>query len=203
MNNTKSVMSSLQKRLMLTAGILLALLLLLTHAAQAQEAKKGEPEYKCTPCGCSADDTLVHGPGNCKSCGMSLINVNNPSEGLNYQNVTANQACSLIDANPEVVLLDVRSKAEFEGTASRLGRFKNAINIPITEINQRLDELEKYKDKEILVHCSISARSPRVSKILADNGFTKIRNLMGGLNNWNQTAESALPCKNKLLIQPK
>ena len=64
-----------------------------------------------------------------------------------------------------------------------------------------MDELEAYKDKEILVHCSISARSPRVSKILADHGFNKIRNLMGGLNFWNRTDPSALPCKNELLVK--
>lgn len=189
------------KSLMIVAGVLLALLLILSQKTQAQTAKSGDPIYKCTPCGCADDDKLVHGPGNCKTCGMKLINTVNPNEGLNYMNITANQLCSLIDANPDLVLLDVRSTAEFEGKVSQLGHFKNAINIPITEIRERLDELAAYKDKEILVHCSISARSPRVSKILADNGFTKIRNLMGGLNAWNNTPGSELACKNTLLIQ--
>lgn len=189
------------KSLMIVAGVLLALLLILSQKTQAQTAKSDDPIYKCTPCGCADDDKPVHGPGNCKTCGMKLINTVNPSEGLNYMNITANQLCSLIEVNPDLVLLDVRSTAEFEGKVSQLGHFKNAINIPITEIRDRMDELAAYKDKEILVHCSISARSPRVSKILADNGFTKIRNLMGGLNAWNNTPDSELACKNTLLIQ--
>lgn len=184
---------------MIATGVLLALLVMLMHKAQAQEAKAAEPHYKCSPCGCTDDDKLVHGPGNCQTCGMELINILNPSEGLNYTNITAGQLCNLIQANPDLVLLDVRSKPEFEGKASHLGHFKNAINIPISEISERIAELEPYKDKEILVHCSISARSPRVSKILADNGFTKIRNLMGGLSAWNRTDAAELPCKLELL----
>ncbi|MCE7996636.1 MAG: rhodanese-like domain-containing protein [Roseivirga sp.] len=188
------------KSLMIVVGVLLALLLVLSQKTQAQTTKSTGPIYKCTPCGCEDDDKLVHGPGNCKTCGMKLINTINPNEGLNYMNITANQLCNLIQANPDLLLLDVRSAAEFEGKVSQLGHFKNAINIPIREINQRLDELEAYKDKEILVHCSISARSPRVSKILADNGFTKIRNLMGGLNAWKNTPDSELSCKNTLFV---
>lgn len=191
------------KSLMIITGVLLALLLLLTQTVSAQSPQEAAPTYKCSPCGCADDDKLVQGPGNCQACGMRLINTLNPSEGLNYTNITARQLCSLITANPELILLDVRSRPEFEGKVSQLGHFKNAINIPIAEINKRLDELEAYKDKEILVHCSISARSPRVSKILADNGFTKVRNLMGGLNLWNNTPAAELPCKNNLLNQPQ
>ncbi len=191
------------KSLMIITGVLLALLLLLTQAGNAQTANNTEPTYKCSPCGCEDDDKLVHGPGNCQTCGMRLINTLNPNEGLNYTNITASQLCNIIAANPDLLLLDVRSKPEFEGRVSQLGHLKNAINIPITEIGKRLAELEAYKDKEILVHCSISARSPSVSKILADNGFTRVRNLMGGLNLWNNTPEAELPCKNDLLIQPQ
>jgi rhodanese-related sulfurtransferase/DNA-directed RNA polymerase subunit RPC12/RpoP len=187
------------KNAIIATGVVLALLVILMHRAQAQQPQPNEPHYKCSPCGCADDDKLVHGPGNCQTCGMKLFNVLNPSEGLNYTNITATQLCKLIEANPDLVLLDVRSVPEFEGRASQLGHFKNAINIPINEISKRMAELEPYKDKEILVHCSISARSPRVSKLLADNGFTKIRNLMGGLNLWNRTEAAELPCKLELL----
>ena len=190
------------KQLLLVIGVVLALLLLTLNRGLAQEANK-EPVYKCPPCGCSADDKLVHGPGNCTTCNMPLINTLNPNEGLNYQNITAGQLCLVFQANPDILLLDVRSKAEFDGKASELRRFKNAINIPIGEIEKRISELDEYKEKEILVHCSISARSPRVSKILADHGFTKIRNLMGGLSFWNEADQSALPCKEEFLNQPQ
>lgn len=201
MNRTRKTTPNSMRRSMLFLGVILALLIL-TQGLSAQE-NKGAPQYKCPPCGCSADDKLVHGPGDCSNCRMKLINTVNPSEGLNYQNVTANQLCGMLKNNPDILLLDVRSKAEYEGRVTELKRFENSINIPITEIGQRLGELAEYKDKEILVHCSISARSPRVSQLLAENGFTKVRNLMGGLRLWNNTEASELPCKNELLIKPQ
>ncbi len=191
------------KRLLLITGVIMALFLLVKESGTAQTVVKQNSEqavpqikeYKCTPCGCSEDDTIVHEPGKCKKCGMALINIHDPNEGLNYTNLTAQEVCKLIETNPELILLDVRSTAEFNSKTSPLGRFKKAINIPIMEINNRIAELEIYKDKEILVYCSISARSPRVSKILADSGYKKIRNLMGGLNNWHQQSSSELPCQ--------
>lgn len=188
------------RSLMLILGIMLALILFLSQKIQAQE--NPDLHYKCTPCGCSADNTLVKGPGNCKTCGMTLINIKNPSEGLNYTNLYANQVCDLLTSNPDILILDVRSEGEFEQRTSKIGHFQNAINIPITEVQSRLDELTPHKHKEILVYCSISARSPRVSKLLADNGFTKIRNLMGGLNAWNQTSLDELPRRDELVIKP-
>ncbi len=121
------------------------------------------------------------------------------SEGLNYTNITAQELCGIIDKNKDLVFLDVRSTGEYNQVTSQIGRFENAINIPINEVRERIDELEAYKEKEIIVYCSISARSPRVSKILADNGFEEIRNLMGGLNLWNQFDPTELPCKDKVV----
>lgn len=186
------------KNLLLLIGAILALVLMV----QKTSAQNPLVEYSCPPCGCSGDTIVVHNPGNCSQCGMRMINRNNPSEGLNYINLNPAQLCQFATEHSDLVFLDVRSVGEFEQTASRLGRFKNAINIPITELHERLAELEKFKGKEILVYCSISARSPIASKLLADNGFAKIRNLMGGLSLWNNTPPQEIPCKSHLTINP-
>lgn len=132
---------------------------------------------------------------------MTLFNIHNPNEGLKYVNIAGIQVCDLISNKPETLLLDVRSKGEFEQKTTQIGRLKSSINIPITEIQDRLKELEAYKDKVILVHCSIGARSPRVSKILADNGFTKVKNLTGGLRAWNLINQKEVPCKNEMTLK--
>ncbi len=183
------------KNTLVVVGVLLAIILFITQSVKAQDNK---PHYKCTPCGCSQDDVLVAGPGNCSSCGMKLINIHNPDEGIAYNNLTSAQVCDLIAKNPEVVLLDVRSEGEFAQRTTKIGRFKNALNIPVGEVAARIDELKQYKEKTILVYCSISARSPRASAILAENGFKKIKNLMGGLNVWNQESIENLPCRDSL-----
>lgn len=187
------------KNLVIVIGVVMATLLMCNKLSAQSTVVKAE--YKCTPCGCSQDHVIVHEPGNCSNCGMKLININNPSEGLNYTNIFNDQACDLIANTEDLLILDVRSEGEFAQRTSQIGRFKKAINIPITEIETRLNELENHKDKPILVYCSISARSPRVSQILADRGFTKIYNLMGGLNAWNSATAEALPCKDIYLIK--
>ena len=196
------------KQLILALGIITGLLILSTQSSLAQTVVGEDKsvakikEYKCTPCGCSQDNVIVHEGGKCKTCGMALININDPNEGLNYTNLSAKQVCELIASNPKLLLLDVRSEAEYNSKTSPLGRFKNALNIPITEIEGRINELKDYKDKEILVYCSISARSPRVSQILADNGYSKIRNLMGGLKGWHKETSSNLPCQKTVIEKP-
>ncbi len=84
-----------------------------------------------------------------------------------------------------VLLLDVRTAEEFKGTApDKFGRLKNAINIPVQELETRIKELDTYKDKEIIVYCSHSHRSPRASYLLTQNGFKKVSNMQQGMHIW-------------------
>jgi rhodanese-related sulfurtransferase len=80
-------------------------------------------------------------------------------------------------------LLDVRSKREFEEKATpNYGTLRNAISIPIQQMDKRINELNAYKNKEIIVYCSHSQRSSRVSYQLTQNGFNKVTNMQGGLS---------------------
>jgi len=102
---------------------------------------------------------------------------------IQYEDLTADAFCDRIAANPDAVLLDVRSKGEFDGSRrNTYGHFKNAININITELEERIAELTQYKDREILVYCSQSIRSPRAAIILHEHGFTRVANLSGGVS---------------------
>jgi len=85
--------------------------------------------------------------------------------------------------HPQTILLDVRTKAEYEGTVSEnFGTLRGSINIPIQELTQRFSELEKYKGKEILVYCSHSHRSPQAAYFLTQHGFDKVLNMSGGMS---------------------
>lgn len=103
---------------------------------------------------------------------------------LKFKNLSASEFCERINANPAVLLLDVRSKGEFNDTdwGNTYGHFKNAVNINIDELEKRLGELAKYKDREILVYCSHSVRSPRAAIILNEHGFKNVSNLAGGVS---------------------
>jgi rhodanese-related sulfurtransferase len=108
---------------------------------------------------------------------------------IKFSNVSLNEMCDRIKANPKLVLLDVRSKEEFTGTTvdkMSFGHFKNAININVTDLETRLPELSKYKNSEIIVYCSHSHRSPRASYLLGVNGFSNVKNMSGGVSTFSR-----------------
>ncbi len=159
------------------------------------------PRYICPPCPVDCHNETYDKPGNCPVCNMELLNANNINEGLNYTHIYPKDVCDIVSKNPEVLLLDVRTVGEFTGETSNLGKLRNAINIPIQELADRIAELDAYKENEIIVYCSVSMRSPRASKLLSDNGFGNIKNMLGGMTTWNSAAVEEVTCKNDLLVK--
>lgn len=136
-------------------------------------------EYSCTPCGQSCDKEVYSAYGLCSHCKMPLVK----KSTINFKTIEPGEICNYISRNPNVILLDVRTKDEFEGRLEpRLGRLKNAINLPIQELEAKIALLATYKDREIIVYCSLSRRSPRASYILSQNGFKKVYNMAGGMS---------------------
>jgi len=136
-------------------------------------------EYSCTPCGQSCDKAVYPEKGICSHCQMPLVK----KSSINFKTIEPSEVCNYISKNPKVILLDVRTKEEFEGRVEPgFGRLKNAINLPIQELEANIGLLSAYKDKEIIVYCSRSRRSPRASYILTQNGFKKVSNMAGGMS---------------------
>lgn len=97
--------------------------------------------------------------------------------------IKPSEICAYLKKNPGVILLDVRTKEEFEGEGSPdYGRLKGAINIPVQQLESRLSELSPYREKEIIVYCSHSKRSPRAAYLLLQSGFVKVTNMSGGMS---------------------
>jgi rhodanese-related sulfurtransferase len=101
---------------------------------------------------------------------------------VHFKSIKPEAVCNYIAQHPDVVLLDVRSKEEYDGKMDEYGTLKNAINIPITELESRVGELKDLKSKEIIVYCSHSKRSPRASYFLTQNGFANVTNMEGGMS---------------------
>lgn len=118
-----------------------------------------------------------------------------------YKTVYIEDLCAQLKNTPSAVLLDVRSKGEYEDTSTayslNIGRLKNTIHIDTRDMPTRWRELLPYKDRPLYVMCSHSQRSRRVSKMLADSGFTNIINVNGGLTTYNLLQASKL-CKDEL-----
>ena len=158
--------------------ILLAFFYFVCITALAQNNKQ-QITYVCLPCGSTCDNAEHKQPGQCEHCQMELVD----KSTVVHKNIEPETICKFISENKNVVLLDVRTREEYEGTADpNFGTLKNAINIPIQELEQRLRELDKYKNSTILVFCSHSRRSPRASYLLTQNGFKKVVNMNGGMS---------------------
>ncbi|MEM0374192.1 MAG: CoA-disulfide reductase [Sulfolobales archaeon] len=70
-------------------------------------------------------------------------------------------------------ILDVRTRDEFN-----LGHIEGAVNIPVDEIREHLNEIPK--DKKIIVYCGVGLRAYIACRILYQNGFSEVYNLTGG-----------------------
>lgn len=81
----------------------------------------------------------------------------------------------------DALVLDVRAQGEFSG-----GHLTNARNIPEKELKTRAGEIDKWKDKPVIVHCATGNRSQGAANVLKGLGFKEVFNLQGGINAWNQ-----------------
>ena len=155
--------------------------------------------YVCLPCGYGCD-TIVHDkPGMCGHCNMQLVD----KKTIRFGSIDPNVLCSFIaDVGKEkVVLLDVRTREEFTGKApDKFGKLAGAINIPVQVLPKRMKELQKYKDKEIVVYCSHSHRSPMASYLLMQNGFSRVTNMEYGMSEWKNKVKPDA-CNKKLYVK--
>ncbi|MBC7391529.1 MAG: rhodanese-related sulfurtransferase [Opitutaceae bacterium] len=81
--------------------------------------------------------------------------------------------------DPDVVILDVRSKYEHS-----VGRFKNSITLDIDnfrEFPDKVNELEKYKNKKVLTYCTGGIKCEKASAYLLEQGFENVYQLHGGI----------------------
>jgi rhodanese-related sulfurtransferase len=93
--------------------------------------------------------------------------------------VDVKQAQSMVSQG--ALLLDVREPAEYAAIHA-----PNAKLIPLGEVSSRLKELDAYKDKPIAVVCHSGRRSSRAVVLLQEAGFTKVSNVQGGMQAWEQ-----------------
>ena len=72
-------------------------------------------------------------------------------------------------------IIDVRE--EWEHQETNIG----GLNIPLGTVPTRLGELESLKELELIVYCRTGNRSGKVKQFLQQQGFNKVRNLLGGV----------------------
>ncbi len=104
---------------------------------------------------------------------------NTQKEAAPYKDITVQEAKPMIDGDKDILILDVRTEAEFA-----LGHLAGAVNIPHFDIEERYKELDVDKNKQIITICTMGGRSRLAADSLSKLGFTNIYNMVGGLNEW-------------------
>ena len=100
-----------------------------------------------------------------------------------YEQISSQQAKNLMDTGSDYIILDTRTEEEFAE-----GHIPNAILIPHYEIAQRAEKELPDKDQLILVYCRSGNRSKQASQILADLGYTNVKEF-GGIIDWKYEIE--------------
>jgi rhodanese-related sulfurtransferase len=95
------------------------------------------------------------------------------------QDITVEELKSRRDNGENILLIDVREPHEYE--EFNLG----GTLIPLGTLPSRVEELEEWKDQEVVVHCRSGSRSANAKAYLGSLGFTKVRNLIGGAMEWH------------------
>jgi rhodanese-related sulfurtransferase len=81
------------------------------------------------------------------------------------------------------LVLDVRDTVEFGG-----GRIPKSKNIPLAEIDKRIEEISRFKDKPVIVTCRTNMRASSAVRMLKKQGFADVYQLSGGFSSWQQAS---------------
>jgi len=98
-----------------------------------------------------------------------------------YRDISVQEAYAVITYQPyrNITILDVRTQSEYD-----MMHINNSILIPYDELEARINELAGNETYEIIVHCKSGYRSAIASDILANHGFARVYNMVGGIEAW-------------------
>ena len=95
--------------------------------------------------------------------------------------ITVDELLPMLDAHDQPLLVDVREADEFESW-----RIPGAINIPLSELADRLGEVPR--DRDLVTVCAVGLRAAKGAEILASAGL-HVKVLSGGMESWGRAYE--------------
>ena len=105
----------------------------------------------------------------------------------NYPEITVDELYDRLNSKDPPIMIDIRSVEDYNGTGySKYGHISDAISIPMLELETKLDELEEYKDKEIITMCPGGGLSLAAVDNMMEAGYHNVKSLKGGTDAWNK-----------------
>lgn len=100
--------------------------------------------------------------------------------------ITPKELKGRLDKGEKVFLLDVREPWEFS-----MAKIDGSVLIPLGTLPQSLDQLNRNDD--IVAICHMGMRSQSATEFLVQQGFTKVKNLIGGVDAWSVQVDPSVP----------
>lgn len=94
----------------------------------------------------------------------------------------------LLEAGEDVTLLDCRLQKEKD-----IASIQGSVFIPMQELPDRVEELDDFLDRRLVVFCHAGARSLKVTQFLRERGFEDVWSMAGGIDLWSQSVDEKVP----------
>jgi len=105
----------------------------------------------------------------------------------NLPEITVDELFDRVNSNRPPLLIDIRDAADFNGTGySKYGHIPNARSINILELESSFEDLQSFKEKEIVTMCPGGGLSLAAVEILTEAGFKDVKSLKGGMGLWHK-----------------
>jgi|SRR5699024_5998985 len=104
--------------------------------------------------------------------------------------ITPKELQKKITSKDQFLLLDVRDPFEKYQSNIEANHYQN---IQADQLETHLDEIEAEKDDEIICVCRAGGRCTGAHELLVQSGYTKVKTLKGGINNWSKEVDNSLP----------
>ncbi len=119
-------------------------------------------------------------------CGVPKTDAPATEENLAADEITPAQVKGRLARGEDFVLIDVREPHEWD-----IAHIEGAKLIPLGQVENRIGELDP--DADIVLHCKMGGRSAKAQDILYANGFTNVKNMVGGITRWADEVDPSMP----------
>jgi Dinucleotide-utilizing enzymes involved in molybdopterin and thiamine biosynthesis family 2 len=119
-------------------------------------------------------------------CGLPPTEAKPVEESLGPDDITPQQLRQMLENDPDLFVLDVREPHEVA-----ICRLEGSWEIPLGQLPQRYAEVPR--DRDVVVHCKLGGRSAQAVEFLKSRGYTRVRNLAGGILRWIDEVDPSLP----------
>lgn len=103
--------------------------------------------------------------------------------------IISSMEATRLQNDEDAIFIDIREESEY-----KVGHIMGNTHIPMSSFQKRVVELDKYKDKPVIVYCTSGNRSAGAAGKLRKAGFTSVYTLQGGAAAWEK---AGLPLSSK------